>query len=71
MENDTKTTYIDTKRETAMNLKEQEYICELARCGSITKAAAQLFITQPALSTFVRNVEKPLAWICLSGMGSR
>lgn len=60
MENDTKTTYIDTKRESAMNLKEQEYICELARCGSITKAAAQLFITQPALSTFVRNVEKSL-----------
>jgi len=43
-----------------LNLKEQEYICELARCGSITKAAAQLFITQPALSTFVRNVEKSL-----------
>lgn len=43
-----------------MNLKEQEYICELARCGSITKAASQLFITQPALSTFVRNVEKSL-----------
>lgn len=43
-----------------MNLKEQEYICELARCGSITRASAQLFITQPALSTFVRNVEKSL-----------
>lgn len=43
-----------------MNLKEQEYICELAHCGSITKAAAQLFITQPALSTSVRNVEKAL-----------
>lgn len=43
-----------------MNLREQEYICELARCGSITRAAAQLFITQPALSTSVRNVEKSL-----------
>lgn len=43
-----------------MNLKEQEYICELARCGSITKAAAHLFITQPALSTFLRNVEKSI-----------
>ena len=48
------------KRVIVLNLKEQEYICELARCGSITKAAAQLFITQPALSTFVRNVEKSL-----------
>lgn len=43
-----------------MNLKEQEYICTLAHCGSITKAASQLFITQPALSIFINNVEKSL-----------
>lgn len=43
-----------------MNLKEQEYICVLARCGSITKAASQLFISQPALSVYINNVEKAL-----------
>ena len=35
-----------------MNLKEQTYICTLARCGTITKAAEELFITAPALSMF-------------------
>ena len=43
-----------------MNLKEQEYICTVARCGSITQAAKQLFITQPALSSYIRKVEKAL-----------
>lgn len=43
-----------------MNLKEQTYICTLARCGTITKAAAELFITAPALSMFLSNLEKNL-----------
>lgn len=43
-----------------MNLKEQEYICTLAHCGSITKAAKQLFISQPALSAYISNVERAL-----------
>lgn len=60
MESNIKNDIYRQKGEAAMNLKEQEYICELARCGSITRAAAQLFITQPALSAFVRNVEKSL-----------
>ncbi len=41
-----------------MNLKEQTYICTLARCGTITKAAEELFITAPALSMFLSNLEK-------------
>ena len=43
-----------------MNLKEQTYICTLARCGTITKAAEELFITAPALSMFLSNLEKNL-----------
>lgn len=43
-----------------MNLKEQEYICTLAQFGSITKAAKQLFITQPALSSYISGVERSL-----------
>lgn len=43
-----------------MNLKEQEYVCTVARCGSITKAAKQLYISQPALSAYISNVEKSL-----------
>ena len=43
-----------------MNLKEQRYICTLAQCGSITKAAKQLFISQPALSSYISGIEKEL-----------
>ncbi len=41
-----------------MNLKEEEYICTLADCGSITKAAQKLYISQPALSSYINSVEK-------------
>ncbi len=43
-----------------MSLKEQRYICTLAECGSITEAAKQLYITQPALSMFVSTLEKSM-----------
>lgn len=43
-----------------MNLKEQQYICELASCSNITRAAEKLFISQPALSIYVNNLEKTL-----------
>lgn len=43
-----------------MNLKEQLYICTLARCGTITKAAEELFISPPAISVFLSNLEKYL-----------
>lgn len=43
-----------------MNLKEQLYICTLAEYGNITKAAEKLYISQPALSIYVANLEKQL-----------
>ena len=43
-----------------MSLKEQRYICTLADCGSITEAAKQLYITQPALSMFISTTERAL-----------
>lgn len=43
-----------------MNLKEQTYVCVLAECGNITKAAEQLFISQPALSIYISTLEKNL-----------
>ncbi|MEI3182185.1 MAG: LysR family transcriptional regulator [Lachnospiraceae bacterium] len=42
-----------------MNLKEQLYVCTLAQTGSLSKAA-QLFISQPALSLYISNLEKQL-----------
>ena len=43
-----------------MNLKEQTYICTLARCGTISRAAEELHLTAPALSMFLSTLEKNL-----------
>ncbi|MEL7649165.1 MAG: LysR family transcriptional regulator [Sedimentibacter sp.] len=43
-----------------MYLKEQTYVCTLAETGNISKAADQLYITQPALSTYISNLEQSL-----------
>ncbi|MPM57305.1 HTH-type transcriptional regulator CynR [bioreactor metagenome] len=43
-----------------MNLREQQYIYTLAKYGNITKASERLFISQPALSAFINNVESEL-----------
>lgn len=40
--------------------KHMDYILKVARTGSITEAASQLYISQPALSQVIRNVEKEL-----------
>lgn len=43
-----------------MYLKEQSYVCELAQTGNISQAAERLFITQPALSTYIKSLESRL-----------
>lgn len=43
-----------------MNLKEQQYVCTLARCQSISRAAEELFISPSALSVYISNLEKYL-----------
>lgn len=43
-----------------MNLKEQLYVCTLAKCQTISKAAEELFISQPALSVYISSLEKTL-----------
>lgn len=43
-----------------MNLKEQQYVCTLAKYQNITKAAKSLYISQPALSIYISNLEKNL-----------
>lgn len=41
-----------------MNLNQLEYFCTAVKCGSITKAAKKLFVTQPAISGAIRELEK-------------
>ena len=43
-----------------MDLKEQKYVCTLAECKSLTRASERLYISQPALSLYINNVEKIL-----------
>lgn len=41
-----------------MDLKEQKYVCALAEYGNLTLAAEALYISQPALSIYIANLEK-------------
>jgi DNA-binding transcriptional LysR family regulator len=41
-----------------MTLQQLKYIIKIVECGSITEAAKQLFITQPSLSSSVKELEK-------------
>lgn len=41
-------------------MKEELYVCTLAECGTVREAAKKLFITAPALSTYIKSLEKSL-----------
>jgi DNA-binding transcriptional LysR family regulator len=43
-----------------MRTEQLEYVAAVARFGSFRRAAAELHISQPALSTTVRNLEREL-----------
>lgn len=43
-----------------MNLKEQQYVCMLARCRNLSRAAEALFISPSALSVYISKLEKSL-----------
>jgi len=43
-----------------MNVRDFEYIIEIANQRSISKAATSLFVSQPALSKYVQRMEESL-----------
>ena len=43
-----------------MTLLQMNYILEIDRCGSINRAAQNLFVSQSALSSAIAEVEKEL-----------
>ena len=43
-----------------MEIRQFTYVSMVAECGSFTKAAATLFITQPALSNYINKLEEDL-----------
>lgn len=53
-----------------MELKQIQYILAIAQCGSITGAANALYLTQPALSKFLKNLERQVGAPLFSRIGS-
>ena len=49
-----------------MTLQQLTYLVKVAECGNITDAAEQLYISQPSLSTAIRNLEKEMGVTALS-----
>lgn len=43
-----------------MDIKQYQYILKVAEVGSITKAASELYITQPSLSGYIAKIEEEL-----------
>lgn len=53
-----------------MELKEARYILAIARMGNISKAAETLFISQPSLSKYLKNLEQQLGTRLFNRTGS-
>ena len=43
-----------------MTLQQLKYVIKVVECGSITEAARQLFISQPSLSSALKDLETEL-----------
>lgn len=54
-----------------MELLHLQYFREVAALENITKAARQLYISQPALSTAIARLEKELGFLLFDRMGNR
>lgn len=48
------------EREFFMNLKQAQSVKTIAECGSITAASKRLFVSQPALSQMLRQIEQEI-----------
>ncbi|MGO0061830.1 LysR family transcriptional regulator [Brevibacillus fluminis] len=54
-----------------MDIRELQYVMELSRLRSFTKAAEALHITQPTLSKMIRNLEEELGLVLFSRIGKK
>lgn len=53
-----------------MFFRDVEYVTAISRCQSITKAAEQLYITQPTLSIYLKKWNSGLEFSSLSASES-
>jgi DNA-binding transcriptional LysR family regulator len=54
-----------------MDVRDFEYLAALADLGSVTKAADQLYLTQPAVSRFIHEKEKELGTLLFNRVGKQ
>ena len=54
-----------------MDFRDLEYFTAIARCGNITHAARQLYISQPTLSKFLQKLEDELGLVLFQRTGRR
>ena len=54
-----------------MTLNQLRYFCNAARCHSITQAAKMMFVTQPAISIAIRDLEKEFSITLFSYTNNR
>lgn len=54
-----------------MDIRHLQYFLEVARCKSFTKAAENLYLTQPTISKMIRNLEEELGVTLLDRVGKR
>ena len=45
-----------------MTVKQLEYVLAVAQCGSLSRAAARLYVAQPTLSEMIQNLERELGF---------
>ena len=45
-----------------MTIQQLQYVLEIARCGSASRAAKNLFLSQPNLSSAIKNLEQELGF---------
>ena len=53
------------------NVRDFQYIAEIARYGSITKAAEALYLSQPTLTKFLQRVEQEVGTPLFHRVGKR
>ena len=53
-----------------MRVEHLRYLVEVADCGSMSKAAKSLFVTQPAISNAISALEHEIGWPILERTGS-
>ena len=54
-----------------MDTKDFEYLVEIARQESLSKAAARLYLSQPTLTKFLKKSRLSTAHRCLTGWARR